>query len=98
MKIILLVLTCLATLLALVAVIGALLPRAHVASRAATYRTPPAALYAVVRAFDQAPAWRTGVKTVELLPPDAGRPAFPSIKRRAASPIACSKSTPAGSS
>ena len=76
MKIVLLVLTCLSALIALVVVIGALLPRAHIASRAATYRTPPAALYIIVRAFEQAPAWRTGVKSVELLPPDAGRPAF----------------------
>lgn len=76
MKIALLVLGVVVVSIGAVALIGVCLPRAHVATRAATYRKPPAELYALVRAFDQGATWRSGVKAVELLPPDAGRVMF----------------------
>jgi hypothetical protein len=76
MKIVLILVASLGALIALVALIGAFLPRSHVATRAATYRQTPAELYAIVRAFEQASTWRSDLKTVELLPADAGRPAF----------------------
>jgi len=60
----------------LVAIIGALLPRRHVATRAARYPVPRAELYSILRAFEQTPTWRSGIGAVELLPADEGRPRF----------------------
>ncbi len=57
---------------AMVAVIGACLPRSHVASRAATYRRKPAEIFTLIRDFEGAPTWRTGLKSTELLPPRDG--------------------------
>jgi hypothetical protein len=59
-----------------VAVIGALLPRGHVAAREAMFRRPAAEVFAIVRDVAAAPAWRTGLKAVELLPPREGRLCF----------------------
>jgi hypothetical protein len=76
MKVLLLVLGGLVVLVGLVALVGALLPRAHVATRMATYARQPADLHAVVRDVAAAPAWRSDLKAVELLPPRDGRPAW----------------------
>jgi hypothetical protein len=46
-----------------------LLPRAHEATRSARFRkSSPRELYAIVRDFAAQPSWRTGLKSVELLP------------------------------
>ncbi len=68
MKIFLMLLGGLAVLGALVAAVGARLPRAHQASRQAA-----AALYAVVRDFAAAGQWRRGVQSAEMLPAVAGQ-------------------------
>ena len=73
MKIVLIVLAVLAGLVALMALIGLLLPRDHVAARAASFKQPPAELFAVIRDFAAAAAWRGDVERVELLEPVAGR-------------------------
>jgi len=54
----------------LMAMIGALLPRDHHASRKARYRVAPDALYAVLMG---PPDWRTGVKSYGVLPEQDGR-------------------------
>ncbi len=61
---------------AVVAGIGALLPREHVASRKVRLKQSPETLFAVMRDFAAAPGWRTGLKSVTLLPPREGRPAY----------------------
>jgi uncharacterized protein YndB with AHSA1/START domain len=76
MKILLLALVLFAALALLVVLVGHLLPRAHTATRTATYRRPPAELYAAVRDWAALPAWRTGVRSVELLPATAARPGY----------------------
>lgn len=76
MKLLLLLLGSLALLVVVAATIGALLPRAHVATRQATYRQPPAALHAAVRDWAALPAWRRGVTAVELQPATAARPGY----------------------
>jgi hypothetical protein len=76
MKILLGIAIVLVAVVAVVAIVGALLPRAHTATRAATYRKSPAELYAVVRDVASAPSWRSGVETVEVLPPREGRPYY----------------------
>jgi uncharacterized protein YndB with AHSA1/START domain len=66
----------LAAVLALVVgallVVGARLPRHHVASRRVTIRRPPAEVFAVMRDFARAPEWRKDVKRVELMVGDGG--------------------------
>jgi len=50
---------------ALAALIGAMLPQSHKATRKARYRQPPEALYAVIAG---PPDWRNGVKAHGALP------------------------------
>ena len=60
--------------LALLAVfIGSRLPVDHTASRSVKLPKPPAAVYAVVRNFGDAAAWRTDLKRVEVLGTDRFR-------------------------
>ena len=56
-------------LVGLVAAIGAMLPRAHHATRKARYRVAPDALFAVLMG---PPDWRTGVKGFGVLPEQDG--------------------------
>ena len=63
-------------LVALIALVGALLPAGHVAARRARYRQSAEALFATLTDFAAAPTWRKDVKRVELLPPREGRSAF----------------------
>jgi polyketide cyclase/dehydrase/lipid transport protein len=57
----------LALLVAVIAAIGAALPRGHVASRSRVVRGSPAEVYAIVRDVASAPQWRSDVKRVEIL-------------------------------
>lgn len=61
------------TLVAVVAGIGALLPKDHVATRRARFRQPPEALWASLTAIDEYPSWRRGLERVERLPDRDGR-------------------------
>ena len=67
MKVLLLVLGALVLLVAVVLLVGALLPRKHLASREIVLRQAPADVYAVVRDFAATPAWRSDLKRVEML-------------------------------
>jgi hypothetical protein len=84
MKLLLLILVSLAVLVAVIAIVGALLPREHVATRAASFNRPPAELYAMARDFAAAPQWRSDVKSVELLPIRNGRACFRETTRHGA--------------
>ncbi len=57
-------------LVCVAAMIGAMLPREHHATRKARFRVAPDALYAVIAG---PPDWRTGVKSFGLLPDQDGR-------------------------
>jgi len=70
MKWILLVLGALVLVVAVAAVVGAMLPERHKASRAGRLRATPEAVYAVLAG---APDWRTGVKSFGVLPEQNGR-------------------------
>lgn len=74
----------LVSVVALVALVGALLPRHHEATRAADFARPPAALYAVIRDFAAQPTWRRGLKRVELLPAREGRVSYREESRHGA--------------
>ena len=59
-----------------VLIVGALLPREHVASREIVLRRPPSEVYATLREFAAAPTWRPDVERVEMLDDVEGRVRF----------------------
>jgi uncharacterized protein YndB with AHSA1/START domain len=60
----------LAGLVALVAVVGLLLPKAHHASRDAAYAAPPGDVFAIITDPARYADWRPDVSRVEVLPDD----------------------------
>ncbi|HEV2904652.1 MAG TPA: SRPBCC family protein [Pyrinomonadaceae bacterium] len=54
-------------IVAVMALIGSQLPRAHTASRSIVLRQPRPNVYAVIRDFKSAPAWRSDVKSIEVI-------------------------------
>ena len=54
-------------ILAIVPVVGALLPKAHVASKSIVLPRSPQEVYSVIRAVERAPEWRSEVTRVEVL-------------------------------
>lgn len=76
MKILLILAVIFGTLIGVVLLTGALLPRQHRVSRDFFVRSSPADVYAVLRDFAAAPSWRTNLTRVELLEPVDGRLCF----------------------
>lgn len=76
MKWILLVVGVLAALVALVAVIGAVLPKGHVATRSAKFHQPPEVIWQALTDVEAFPSWRPDVRRVERLPDRDGRRAW----------------------
>ena len=74
----------LVSVVALIALVGALLPRRHQATRAADFAGSPASLYAVIRDFAAQPTWRPSLKRVELLPAREGRVCYREESRHGA--------------
>jgi hypothetical protein len=60
-------------IVALIAAIGAMLPRGHVASRSSRFRQPPQAVW---EAITGPPDWRADVRAFEKLAPRAGHRAW----------------------
>lgn len=56
----------------IVALIGALTPVAHVASRAATFHRPPDEVFGALADVAAYPKWRTDISSVEILPDSGG--------------------------
>lgn len=69
----LLVLAVLAASVALVALVGVLLPRHHVETRSATLPGSPEAVFAAIADVGGYAAWRRSLSAVEVLPPVEGR-------------------------
>jgi len=67
MKLALIILAIVLTIIALVLIIGALLPRSHVASRQIILHRSPEEIYQTVRDFSAAPNWRSDLKRVEMI-------------------------------
>lgn len=76
MKTTLIILGVLVGLVLLATLVGMFLPRKHTASRTATFAQSPATLFAVVRDITGLSAWRSGLKSVELLPAPGGQFTF----------------------
>ena len=53
-------------LVGIMALVGSMLPKNHVATRSAFLHKPPREVYALVRDFASAPKWRTDLKQVEV--------------------------------
>lgn len=68
MKWILIVVGVIAGLIALMAIVGALLPKGHTASRTTVINKPPDVLWQAMTDCAAFPQWRTDVKSVEVLP------------------------------
>ncbi|MBA3646633.1 MAG: SRPBCC domain-containing protein [Gemmatimonadaceae bacterium] len=62
-----------ATLIAIIAISGLVLPREHVASMSATLKAPPDSVWAVLADTKAYPSWRGDVEKVESLPPVKGK-------------------------
>lgn len=63
----------------LVVLVGAMLPRHHVSSRAAAYKSSPQQIWDVITSPQKFPSWRNGVKRVEMISPVQGRLAWREI-------------------
>jgi len=59
--------------------VGLLIPKQHVASRALVLRQKPEDVFALISDFKSAPAWRSEVRQVELLPQANGHVRFREI-------------------
>lgn len=66
----------LVAIVALVAIVGALLPKGHVATRAARYRETPEVVWRAITGYEEFPKWRPGVQSVTRLPDANGRAAW----------------------
>jgi uncharacterized protein YndB with AHSA1/START domain len=75
MKIVLGVFLALAGLLLLIALMGWLLPKDHLATRIGRYHQPPEAIWKAITDVDAMPSWREGLQGVEHLPDRNGLPA-----------------------
>jgi hypothetical protein len=53
--------------------IGARLPLNHATTVTGTVEAPPAKVFAIITNIADGPSWRKQVKSVQVLPPDAGR-------------------------
>ena len=70
MKPILTILGVVVALIVIVLVIGAMLPKEHTARVRTVLHAPPESVYAAITDVEHAPAWRTGLKKVEVLERD----------------------------
>jgi len=63
-------------IVALVAIIGAFLPKGHVATRAARFRQSPDAVWQAITGYEDFSKWRPGVQSVKRLPEMNGHAAW----------------------
>jgi polyketide cyclase/dehydrase/lipid transport protein len=57
-------------------IIGARLPKGHVATRAARFRQPPEVVWGALVAVEEMPSWRKELKAIERRPDVNGRPSW----------------------
>lgn len=68
MKWLLIVTSVVVAIALLIAIIGWMLPVAHVATREGSFAAPPDAVWKVITDVDAFPSWRSDVKSVERVP------------------------------
>jgi hypothetical protein len=69
-------------LVIVVAIIGMLLPKHHIATRRAAFKQSAAALWSLISDVDSFATWAPGVKSLEKLPPRDGQEAWKLIHNR----------------
>ena len=94
MRVALIVVGSLVVLVAIVAIIGALLPVKHHVTREATFKTSADKLFALISTPTDFPTWRTGVKSVELLPTGGGLPKWTEVSSDGSIAFAVTQSIP----
>src|SRR5690348_8252306 len=94
MRVALIVVGSLVALIAIVAVIGALLPVKHQVTREATFKISADKLFALISSPLDFPKWRTGVKSVELLPTGGGPPKWTEVSSDGTITFAVTQSIP----
>ena len=65
---------------AMVMVMGDRLPEQHVASATSEIPAPPERVWKTIVDVETQPRWRTGLKGVEMLPPEAGGPCWKELQ------------------
>lgn len=75
-RLVLLVVGGLCALVAVVALVGACLPREHRAAVRARFAADPERVYALIADVEGFPSWRADVRAVREIEPRGGRPAF----------------------
>ena len=78
----------------LVVAVGWTLPVKHQASREATYPLAADSLFAIIADAGQFPTWRGGVKRVERLPDENGKPSYRETGDDGAIPYVVDERTP----
>jgi uncharacterized membrane protein len=76
MKVLLIIAGIMAGLIAVVLLIGVMLPRKHVATHEIVLRKPANEIFMTIRDFASAPTWRPDLERVEMLEPVDGRVRF----------------------
>jgi hypothetical protein len=81
MKWVIVAIVILVGLVALVTVIGMLLPKQHVAKRAAKFNQLPQSVWDAISDFEALPSWRPEVQSVEKQPERAGHPVWVEVSK-----------------
>jgi len=84
MRLFLIILASVASLVALVAILGALLPRDHVATLTARIAAPPGAVWSAITDAARFTDWRADVTKVDILPATATGPSWREYSRHGA--------------
>lgn len=93
MKWILIAVGVIAGLVILVTIIGALLPRSHVASRSARFNQPPETIWEAITDIERFTSWRSDLKQVERLPDRNGHTVWRETSRQGTMTIEVVEST-----
>ena len=76
MRVLVIVAGAIAALVAIVLIVGWSLPVAHRVTRSVVVRASPETVFNLISRPADYPSWRSGVKTVEILAPEAGHPRY----------------------
>jgi len=98
MKWTIIIIVALVAIAGLIALIGALLPKNHVATRAARFRRSPQEIWQTITNVSDFPNWRPGVKSVQVLPDRDGHKAWIEQGPHDAIPYEAIESSPPDSS
>lgn len=87
MKFALIALGVVAALLVVIALVGYMLPVKHRAQITATIAAPPDQVYAIITNVAAFPEWRTGVRSVEVLPSPDGKRRWREVSKNGTIPF-----------